>query len=243
MIGSSSVGEASLGEAGLALQYAILSAMSLPPTVILASSSPRRRELLQSLGVQFTILKPDIDETQPPGEAPLDYVQRLSREKALAVAQPHLLADAPAVVLAADTIVIAADTIGVDSKSIDGDLLGKPVNVDDARAMLQRLRDRAHTVCTALTVVQIGGNIGEPMTRLTCTKVVMRDYTDAEIDAYIATGDPFDKAGGYAIQHEEFHPVARIEGSYTNVVGLPVETLRAMLAEVGVTTSEEKKRI
>jgi nucleoside triphosphate pyrophosphatase len=198
------------------------------PAFILASGSPRRRELLASLGIEFTVIKSDIDETQRPGEAPLAYVLRLSNEKARAVADKMT---SPVVVLAADTVVIlAADTIGV----MDGEILGKPTDADDARAMLQRLRNRPHTVCTALTLVCVkSAQSSEDWTRLTTTEVTMRDYTDAEIDAYIATGDPFDKAGSYAIQHEGFRPVARIDGSYTNVVGLPVETLKGMLVEMG----------
>ncbi|MBI5668863.1 MAG: septum formation protein Maf [Chloroflexi bacterium] len=206
-------------------------------TLILASSSPRRRELLASLGIDFTIIKPQVDESQRPGEPPLDYVARLSREKAADVAARL---DKPAAVLAADTVVIlGADTLGVDER---GDILGKPADADDARDMLRRLRGRTHRVCTALTLIQVDG-VGaryivslqppQSLTRVTCTDVTMRDYSDAEIEAYIATGDPFDKAGSYAIQHPEFNPVARIDGSYTNVVGLPLETLRAMLAEIG----------
>ncbi|MBZ0287263.1 MAG: Maf family protein, partial [Anaerolineae bacterium] len=234
---------------------------------ILASSSPRRRELLGSLGIPFTIRKPDIDETQHPGEPPLDYVARLSREKAAAVATAnnavgtrHAVSDESGanLILAADTVVIlGADTLGVDEH---GDILGKPTDADDVRDMLQRLRGRVHQVCTALTLLYPTPRIHgerrhdnpvfafEPslefalkmrsmgrgtITRLTTTHVTMRDYTDAEIDAYIATGDPFDKAGSYAIQHPVFKPVARIDGCYTNVVGLPVCTLKNMLAEIG----------
>jgi septum formation protein len=201
--------------------------MKSKPSFILASGSPRRRELLASLGIAFVVLKPEIDEVQQPGERPLDYVRRLSVEKAQAVAAR---AAAPALVLAADTVVIlAADTIGV----LDGDILGKPSNADEARAMLKRLRGRAHIVCTALTLVRLNGSAPHhQITELTQTLVHMRDYTDGEIEAYIATGDPFDKAGSYAIQHEGFRPVARIEGSHTNVVGLPIETLQAMLTQV-----------
>jgi septum formation protein len=190
---------------------------------ILASGSPRRRELLASLGILFEVIKPDIDETQQQ-EAPLDYVRRLSIEKARAVAAKL---EQPALVLAADTVVIlAADTIGV----LDGDILGKPADADYARTMLRRLRGRDHTVCTALTLLQ--AHTSHIQTELTLTTVHMRNYSDGEIEAYIATGDPFDKAGSYAIQHEGFHPVARIEGSHTNVVGLPIETLKLMLAQV-----------
>lgn len=198
------------------------------PAFILASGSPRRHELLTNMGIDFTIIRPDIDETRRPDEAPLDYVRRLSIEKADAVAA-RLDGD-PALILAADTVVIlAADPIGVAE---DGELLGKPVDAADARRILTSLRGRAHTVCTALTLRRTGTD-PQQITRLTQTQVHMRDYTDAEIDAYIATGDPFDKAGSYAIQHQGFNPVARIDGSYSNVVGLPTGTLRAMLTDIG----------
>ncbi len=193
------------------------------PQFILASGSPRRKELLASLGVEFTVIKSDIDETQRTGEPPYQYVRRLSIEKADAVA---IRLSEPAIILAADTVVIlAADTIGVTEQ---GDVLGKPIDADDARTMLRRLRGRDHVVCTAITLLSLPSGLRH--TELTRTTVTMRDYGDVEIDAYIATGDPFDKAGGYAIQHEGFHPVERIDGSYSNVVGLPLETLRAMLA-------------
>ena len=193
---------------------------------ILASGSPRRRELLASLGIDFQVIKSDIDETQQADENPYDYVRRLSIEKAEAVAARL---SEPALVLAADTVVIlAADTIGVTES---GDVLGKPVNADDARVMLRRLRGRDHVVCTAITLFQLDSR--QILTELTRTTVTIRDYSEAEVDAYIATGDPFDKAGGYAIQHEGFHPVAQIDGSYSNVVGLPLETLKPMLERIG----------
>ena len=193
---------------------------------ILASGSPRRRELLASLGIKFTVIKSDIDETQHSGENTYDYVRRLSIEKAEAVAARLT---EPSIVLAADTVVIlAADTIGVTDA---GDVLGKPVDADDAHTMLGRLRGRDHIVCTAITLFQPDSHT--ILTELTRTTVTMRAYSDAEIDAYIATGDPFDKAGGYAIQHEGFHPVERIDGSYSNVVGLPLETLKGMLERIG----------
>lgn len=188
--------------------------MTLP--FILASGSPRRRELLGDLGITFTVVKPDIDETEQAGEDPIDYVRRLSREKAQAVADRL---SAPSAILAADTTVI-----------FQGRILGKPADADEARAMLVALRDTAHTVCTALTLRRTDAP-GRSRTEHTITTVVMRPYTDTEIDAYIASGDPFDKAGGYAIQHAEFAPAARIDGSYSNVMGLPVETLRTMLED------------
>ena len=197
--------------------------------LILASSSPRRRELLCQLGLDFEIIKPDIDETRRAGEALIDYARRLSREKAEAVVQA--LGAAPALVISADTIVIlAADTIGADES---GELLGKPADADAARHMLRRLRGCEHDVITAFTLYRHSAH-QRVITRHERTIVHMRDFTDAEIDAYIATGDPLDKAGGYAIQNEAFRPVARIEGSYSNVVGLPLEALSAAMKDIGL---------
>lgn len=194
-------------------------------TFILASGSPRRRELLASLGIEFTVIKTDTDESLHDGELPVDYVRRLSREKAAAALSR--------VDDVGDLTVLAADTIVVHDESI----LGKPADADDARRMLRSLRNRPHTVCTGLTLLRImDGNRQQPvfeLTEHTCTTVTMRDYSDNEIEAYIATGDPFDKAGSYAIQHEGFHPVERIEGSRTNVIGLPLETLQTMLDRLG----------
>lgn len=188
--------------------------MTLP--FVLASGSPRRRELLGSLGITFTVIKPDIDETERPGEDPVAYVRRLSQEKAQAVAERL---SEPSAILAADTTVF-----------FEGRILGKPADAAEARAMLAALRDTAHTVCTALTLRRTDSP-AHSRTEHAITTVIMRAYSDAEIDAYIASGDPFDKAGGYAIQHAGFAPAARIEGSYTNVMGMPVETLRAMLED------------
>jgi septum formation protein len=195
---------------------------------ILASSSPRRRDLIASLGITFDIIKPDIDETQRPGETAYAYVRRLSQQKAQAVTTT--LAE-EALVLAADTVVVlAADTIGVTD---DGDILTKPADVNEARATLRRLRDRPHVVCTAFTVRRTGPQPRQ-ITDVVQTRVFMRPYTDAEIDAYIATGDPFDKAGGYAIQHAGFSPVARIEGDRNNVIGLPLDAVRSALQQLGL---------
>ncbi len=202
-------------------------------TFILASGSPRRRELLASLGITFTVIKPDVEEKRQPGEAPLAYVARLSRDKAHAAAD-RLLAQpdhAPAYILAADTtVILAADTLGIQN----GDILEKPATPDEARSMLLRLRDRPHTVATALTLLTLNPTREHMLdTRVTQSTVYMRPYTPAEMEAYIASGDPFDKAGGYAIQDEHFKPVARYEGSYTNIVGLPIETLKEMLTAAG----------
>jgi len=196
-------------------------------TFILASGSPRRRDMIASLGIDFAIIKPDIDETQYPSEPPLAYVQRLSSSKADAVAKRL---SSPATILAADTIVIlSADTIGITDT---GDLLGKPENSIHARDMLLSLRNRPHVVITAFTLLHLGENPAR-YSDYAQTRVFMRDYADAEIEAYIATGDPFDKAGGYAIQHNGFMPVSHIEGCYNNVVGLPLCAVKRGLIAVG----------
>ncbi|MDX1994126.1 MAG: Maf family protein [bacterium] len=226
--------------------------MTTMPRFILASGSPRRRKLIASLGIDFEVIKPDIDEEQRTGESNLAYVTRLCQEKAQAVLN-RLEAGTTAAVLAADTIVVlAADTIGVlpgdrpvgipttdlTRIQLSGQLLGKPRDAADARAMLHRLRNRAHTVCTAFT---LQNTAPVRITHYVTTAVHMRDYTDAEIEAYIATGDPFDKAGSYAIQHPGFAPVARIEGCYNNVIGLPLCEVKRALAAIGwpaITTPE-----
>lgn len=203
--------------------------MTPTQALILASSSPRRREFIASLQIPYTIHKPDIDETQLPDETPLAYVRRLASAKAHTIAQQMT---APATILAADTVVIlAADTIGIDAQ---GELLGKPDSPDMAREMLMRLRNRPHLVITAFTVQTLGA-MPQRISEMVQTRVFMRDYSDAEIEAYIATGDPFDKAGSYAIQHPAFMPVARIEGCYTNVVGLPLCAVKRALVKVGWT--------
>lgn len=190
-----------------------------PMRLILASSSPRRRELLAQLGLRFEIIQPDIDESRRADEELVGYADRLSREKAEAVARQ--LDARPALIIAADTIVMD-----------DGELLGKPADAADARRMLRQLRGRQHLVVTAFTLYQAGAT-ARVITRHARTVVEMRDISDSEIDAYIASGDPLDKAGAYGIQNEEFRPVARIEGSYSNVVGLPLDKLQAALRELG----------
>lgn len=190
--------------------------------LILASSSPRRQQLLRQAGADFEVIKPQIDESHRPGEPLIAYVERLSRQKAAAVIE--LLGDEPVAVIAADTIV------ALGGANAAGELLGKPRDADEARRMLRGLRNRAHQVYTAFTLCQPP----RMLTRHVRTDVYMRDYSDADIEAYIASGDPFDKAGAYAIQNADFRPVARIEGSYTNVVGLPLDELQAALTELGL---------
>ena len=154
-------------------------------------------------------------------------MRRLSKEKAHAVAEQL---QSQATILAADTVVIlAADTIGIDG---EGEILGKPADADEARAMLKRLRGRDHLVVTAFTLLKTG-TVSSNHTQDVQTRVTMRDYSDAEIEDYIATGDPFDKAGSYAIQHPEFRPVSDLSGSRTNVIGLPLDEVREALVEMG----------
>lgn len=196
--------------------------------LILASSSPRRRQLLSRLGIEFDVIKPAIDEARRDSEAPLAYARRLSQEKAEAVADP--LDASPALILSADTIVaLASERTGIAEAS---ELLEKPRDAADARHMLLALRARAHQVITAITIKR-HGPVEQVITRHACTTVTMRDYSDAEIAAYIDSGDPFDKAGAYAIQNAVFRPVARIDGSYSNVVGLPLDEVKAALIEIG----------
>jgi MAF protein len=186
-------------------------------TIILASGSPRRRELMALTGLPFTLAKAEIDETPHSGEAAADYTVRLSQEKARAVmASAH-----------PDALILAADTTVADGDMI----LGKPADPGEARAMLRQLRGRVHQVYTALTLLDAAS--GRSITEVAVTDVPMRDYTDAEIEAYIASGDPFDKAGSYAIQHSGFHPVDTLSGCYSNVVGLPLCHLLRALRTLG----------
>ena len=193
--------------------------------LILASSSPRRRELLAGLDLRFEIIKPDIDESRRAAEDLVEYAERLSREKAEAVART--LDERPALVISADTIVMDG-----------GELLGKPADDGDARRMLRTLRGREHEVVTAFTLFR-AGDTPRTITRHARTAVEMRAFSEAEIDAYVATGDPLDKAGAYGIQNEAFRPVARIEGSYSNVVGLPLDELKAALGDIGFVFSPQ----
>lgn len=188
-------------------------------SLILASSSPRRNDLLKTTGLPFTVARPDIDETPLSNEPADQYVMRLSREKAEAVVRNGV---------PADCLILSADTTVVDA----GEILGKPDDADHAASMLRQLRDRAHVVHTGITLFDTRAGRGE--SRVITTRVVMRPYTDDEIAAYVASGDPIGKAGSYAIQNAAFHPVARLEGCYTNVVGLPMCAVCALLADHGL---------
>lgn len=196
--------------------------------LILASSSPRRQELLSQLGLPFAVIRPDVDESRRDGEGLVAYAERLSRDKAEAVAKS--LRGEPALIIAADTIVaLESDATQLDAA---GEMLGKPADPAEARHMLRRLRKRAHIVITAFTLCR-HSETPRLITRHAITTVRMRNYSDEEIDSYIASGDPMDKAGAYAIQNEDFAPVARIEGSYSNVVGLPLESVKSALIQIG----------
>jgi MAF protein len=187
------------------------------PRIVLASASPRRRELLSSMGIAFEVVSSDIDEASVPGESPPGLARRLSLAKALAVAR-----------CLSNALVIAADTLVV----IDGEMLGKPTDQSMAFEMLSRLRGREHRVYSGLALVD--ARTGRRCTQVAMTPVMMRDYTEDEIRAYVDTGDPLDKAGAYAIQYPAFDPVAQIDGCYANVMGLPMCHLYRALRHGGL---------
>jgi MAF protein len=210
--------------------------MGMIPTLILASNSPRRRRLLALTGWTFTVRPVDLDERPLPGEPPGDYVLRLAESKARAAGQAALPGQ----------LVLAADTTVADGQVI----LGKPADAAEARQMLRALRGRMHTVYTAIAILRAAeqGTTTAPqasndyrdtrtpvLTELCATQVWMRKTTDPEIEDYIASGDPFDKAGAYAIQNPDFQPVEQIEGCSCCVVGLPVCAVVRGLARYGLT--------
>ena len=185
--------------------------------LILASASPRRRELLQNAGLRFRVIPSQTAEEVRPGEAPRDYVQRTARDKARAVARDH-----PAAwILAADTIV-----------EIDGQILGKPRDEADGRRMLGLLSGRHHRVMTAFVVL----GAEHQVERLVTSTVRFKPLSEAQIGAYLASGEPADKAGAYAIQGQGRALVADMQGSYTNVVGLPMDEVLACLQALGIQT-------
>jgi nucleoside triphosphate pyrophosphatase len=190
--------------------------------LILASASPRRAEILRNAGFDFEIVPANVDESLRPEESAEDYVCRLAEEKARAAARK----------LAAESsrdsgVVVAADTVVV----VDNEILGKPASPDDARTMLRRLSGRAHEVATGLAVMPLSGldsHIAVETTRVTFTRL-----TEREIEEYIATGEPFGKAGAYAVQDQGGKFISRIEGCYFNVMGLPLARLYSVLREIG----------
>jgi len=181
--------------------------------LVLASASPRRQELLRNAGITFEVQPARIPEDPLPGEAAKDCAERLAREKALAVARqrPH------DVVFGADTVVV-----------VDGQLLGKPSDAADAARMLRVLSGREHQVITGVCLVVNG----QPSVASEMTIVTVSEITDKEIADYVASGEPMDKAGAYAIQGIASRWIPRIEGDYSNVVGLPVALVFRMLREV-----------
>lgn len=186
------------------------------PALILASSSPRRAELLRRLGLRFTIVPADIDETYLPGEPPAEHAERLAREKAEAVARRL-----------PEALVIGSDTIVV----VDGNVLGKPRDAEAADRMLASLSGREHEVCTGVAVAS-GGSVISSLERV---RVTFRHLSDAERRQYIETGEPMDKAGAYGIQGFGSAIVESIEGDYFSVMGLPVVRLLALLEKAGYT--------
>ena len=181
--------------------------------LLLASNSPRRKQLLALGNWEFKITVSDVDESQMAGEAPKEYVLRLAQAKALAVAgkaQP-------------EAVIIGSDTAVVDGNSI----LGKPTDEADAMRMLRQLRGHTHQVFTGVAVYRVSDK--SMLTELCVTDVPMRNYSEDEIQAYVKTGDPLDKAGAYAIQHPGFQPVESMSGCYAGVMGLPMcHVLRAL---------------
>lgn len=186
--------------------------------LFLASQSPRRRQLLEQLGIRFSVLDCAVDEVRAPGEPPEDYVRRVAREKAGA-GLVQVVATPGAVVLAADTEVVLGD-----------DVFGKPSDDASASAMLARLSGRAHRVLSAVCVA----DAGREREVLQETTVHVATLDDAAIAAYVATGEPFGKAGAYGIQGRFGAHVARIDGSYTGVMGLPLHETARLLREFGI---------
>lgn len=199
--------------------------MAILPDLILASTSPRRYELFSRLHLPFRVHAIDVAERVPPTGNPEIIARRLARTKAEAAR----LVDPDSVIVAADTLV-----------ALDGSIFGKPAAAEDARLMLRRLRGREHAVVSAVAVMRAGGRAA--LVRHPLTHVRMRDFSDEEIHASISRGDPFDKAGAYAIQDGDFRPVETYEGCYCNVVGLAlwatIELLRK--ADVGINVTVDQ---
>jgi septum formation protein len=186
-----------------------------PVEVILASQSPRRRELLTLVGIKHVVSPADIDESVMPDEAPVPHCERLARAKAHVLAERH-----------PDAVIIAADTIVV----LDGDILGKPRDAADARAIIARLSGRTHTVYTAMAVAR-GGRTESAVEEVSVT---FRELSAEDIAEYVATGEPMDKAGAYGIQGYGATIVERIDGDYFSVMGLGLRRLVALLERVGL---------
>ena len=189
-------------------------APSINPALVLASGSPRRRELLTGLGLRFAVRPPEVDETPLPAEAPRAYVERIAAAKARAVGRPGEL------VIAADTTVV-----------VDGDLLGKPLDPADAGAMLARIEGRWHEVLTAVVVREPDSD--RDAMEVASTTVRMAAMSPERIAWYVSTGEPLDKAGAYGIQHLGGLLVEEVRGNYLNVVGLPLPLVDRLCRELG----------
>ncbi|MBS7381714.1 MAG: septum formation protein Maf [Bradymonadales bacterium] len=193
-------------------------------SIILASASPRRKQLLESAGIVATVEVADIDESHGDGEKAADYVARMAYQKAEAVVRRHLSDKSTDKSVGLD-VVVAADTIVV----VDGVILGKPASRDEAFSMLKRLVSRRHDVMTAVAIADLAGRAPKWQRFVVTTHVEFGDVDDARLWAYIDSGEPMDKAGAYGIQSGAASFVRCIEGSYTNVVGLPLyETVSAL---------------
>ena len=186
--------------------------------IVLASSSPRRRELLSTLGFAFDVINPSSDETVSENETPEDFALRVSVEKAWSVSRS----------LGEGAVVIGADTIVV----VDGEILGKPEDPEEASSMLRKLSGKEHHVFTAFSIVRPKNEI--LYSEIVDTSVRVKPLAASEIEGYIKTGEPMDKAGAYGIQGIGSFMVRGIEGSYSNVVGLPVEELLTALKKLGI---------
>jgi len=198
--------------------------MKKEKALLLASQSPRRRELLSYTGLGFDVVSADVDERILPAEEPADYVLRLAEAKARACSQPS----PSALSLKERGLIIGSDTAVVDA----GEILGKPRGMREAEMMLRQLRGRTHQVYTAIAVYDPESN--KVFSELCISDVPMREYSDVEMDTYIQTGDPMDKAGGYAIQHPELQPVESFRGCFASVMGLPLCHLTRSLKKMGI---------
>jgi nucleoside triphosphate pyrophosphatase len=185
--------------------------------LILASASPRRAEILRAAGLPFTVLSSAVDETPYPNESPQEHVQRLAQAKAELVAARAV---GPAIVIAADTVVM-----------LEGKILGKPRSSDDARKMLEQLSGRTHSVLTGVMLIRLPDV--ERRSFVESTLVHFAQLTQEDVLRYLATDEPYDKAGAYAIQGQAGRYIPRIEGCYYNVVGLPLAHVSRALAELG----------
>lgn len=185
--------------------------------IILASSSPRRKQLLEQIGLRFEIEASNYEEDMTLKMEPSKLAEFLSLGKAKDVAQKHK-----------DSIIISADTI----VAIDGEIFGKPKTPERAKYMLQKLSGKAHSVITGFTIIDTGTN--KQITKSVETKVYFKNLSEKEIDAYIATSEPLDKGGGYAIQGKAGLFVEKIEGDYFNIVGLPILSLAEELKNFGI---------